>query len=134
MDSLTLTLGSLYNAFQKWDMKSLLQLKIISSSSLFSQYQLSKRSTAKLLALTSVCVGCTQMLALVQSVIMTMLSFSSSSGSGPMKSMATLLPCLSGTESGCNGSVDHFVVLLLRWHPSHDSTYISSIFFYIFGQ
>jgi hypothetical protein len=69
----------------------------------FSQYQLSKKMTAKSLAVILQRVGMIWMSELRRLVIDRMQLNLWSIGSGPMKSIATLSPCASRIGRGCGG-------------------------------
>ena len=90
-------------AFQKHEMKSLLQSETMSSGNPFLQYHFSKNISANCSAVNAAVVGINWMSEPKRSVIVRMVSKPSSSGSGPMKSITTELQHFSGMGSGCKG-------------------------------
>jgi hypothetical protein len=56
------------------------------------------------------------------SVKVSMQSYLSSFGSGPIKSIATESQQQSGTGSGCSGPTGFVVRDLLRWHSAQEGT------------
>ena len=106
------------NAFQNLDMNSLSQSEMISTGSLFLQYQCSKNRPASRLADKSILVGIIWMSAPSLSVVVRIQSIPLSVGKGPIKSIATLSPRLFGTGKGCKGLGRFVVGDLLCWHVS----------------
>ena len=105
LDSLSLILVSLWSAHQNLFMKSLSWLDMISKGRSFLQYQWLKNSDVNSCAVIVLQQEMRRMSAAKQSVMVTSMLKLSSSGSGPMKSIATKSPHLSGTGKGFSGPI-----------------------------
>ncbi len=125
---------SLCSACQNLEIKSLSRSDMISAGSLFSQYQFSKKMVANFSAIISVRVGISLISEPIQSVIVRRQLKPSSSGRGPMKSIAMLLPCSSGIGSGCSRPAGLVVLDLFCWQGTHPGMKDCSRSLCIFGQ
>ena len=99
-DNFSLTPVSLCNTHQTFERKGLWLSETMSFHSPFSQYQWLKNKSVSSSAIIFVCVGITCTSEHSLSVMDSMQSKPLSSGSGPIKYMATLSPQLSRTCSG----------------------------------
>jgi len=95
----------------------------MSSGRLFSQYHRSKNCAENGSAAMSVLDGVMCMSAPRKSVIVTMQLKPSSSGQGPIKSIAMELPCSSGMGRGCSGPAGLVVLLLFLWQSMQVGMY-----------
>ncbi len=125
---------SLCNVHQNLEMNSLSWSEMISEGSLFSQYQLSKNLVASFSVVISVRVGISLTSEPRQSVIVSKQLKPSSSGSGPIKSIAMLLPHSSGMGRGCRGLAGLVVLDLLCWQGMHPGIKDCSRSWHILGQ
>ena len=105
---------------QNFDTNNLSRSEIISMGRPFSQYQLSKKSTASSSAVRVVVVGMIRMSELRRSVIVRIQSKLLSRGKGPIKSIETESQRSSGIGKGCRGPCGLEVGLLLRKHSAHE--------------
>ena len=105
---------SLCSSFQKRDRKILSWSDTISRGRPFSQYQCRKKRSANCSAVIVVVVGTIRISDPSQSVNVTRLSYPSSIGRGPMKSIATESQWSSGTGSGCSGPMGFAVLDLFH--------------------
>lgn len=112
-------LVSLCNVHQNLEMNNLSQSEMISEGRPFSQYQLSKNRVASFSAVMSVHVGISLTSEPRQSVMVSRQLKPSSSGSGPIKSIAILSPHSSGIGRGCKGPAGLVVLDLLCWQGMH---------------
>lgn len=103
-------------AFQNLLVNHLSQSETMSRGKPFLQYQWLKNRLATSLAFMFIRQGTRRISAPSQSVIVIILSWPCSSGSGLMKSMEMESPCLSGTGSGCSGPAGLVVRLLFLAH------------------
>ena len=106
----------------------------MSKGRLFLQYQCLKKIDASASADISVHVGIIHMSDPSWSIIVKMQLKPSSSGSGPIKSIATDVPQSSGTGNGCNGPFSFDVNDLLHWQSTQPGMYADSKSLLMFGQ
>jgi len=111
---------SLCKAFQKHNMNSLSQSETMLLGRPFSQYHLLKNMPARCSAVILVQVSTNWISLPSWSVKVTIQFMPSSSSSGPMKSIATESPCLSGTGRGCNSPYGLIVADLLCWQSGQE--------------
>ena len=103
-------------------MKSLSRSEIILSGMPFSQYHLVKKRCTSSSTFWDMVHRINLTSAPSLSVNVSKQSKPSSGGEGPMKSMATESPQLSGTGRGCKGPIGLVVKDLFRWHSTQEGT------------